>query len=219
MPAPIKTTGSAHIGGLASRQPLATAERLAELVRAHRQPAAPALRKAEQAVWARLDTASSSLHAAALFPVPSVLGTTPHACREPDEPAARRLRELAEHLEALGTAFPAIRTDIALCRHTCELLEAAWRTRADHGDQPARSDGQSCGCALCACLPDAPARQPGDYTWRRSDGRPLAVKVWPYRRELDCVLTGGWVWTRGLNDTDRDLGLRVRYEDDILTFY
>ena len=160
MPAPIKTTGSAHIGGVASRQPLATAERLAELVRAHRQPAAPALRKAEQAVWARLDTASSSLHAAALFPVPSVLGTTPHACREPDEPAARRLRELAEHLDALGTAFPAIRTDIALCRHTCELLEAAWRTRADHGDQPARSDGQSCGCALCACLPDAPARQP-----------------------------------------------------------
>jgi hypothetical protein len=219
MPAPVKNTGSEHIAGVADRQPPATADRLAELVRAHRQPAVPALRKAEQAVWARWDAASPPPHAAALFQVPSVLGTTPHDSREPDEPAARRLRELAVHLDALGAAFPAIRTDITLCRDTCELLEAAWRTRADHGDQPARADGQPCGCALCTCLPDAPARQPGDYTWRRSDGRPLAVKVWPYRRELDCVLTGGWVWTRGLNDTDRDLGLRARYEDDILTFH
>ncbi|WP_228824787.1 hypothetical protein [Nocardia blacklockiae] len=65
----------------------------------------------------------------------------------------------------------------------------------------------------------APARGPDDYTWRRSDGRPLETKIRPYRRELDCVLTGGWRWTRLLNDADRDLGLRSRYEDDILALH
>lgn len=217
MPAPIKLTASAHIDGQASRQPLA--ERLAELIRAHRQPAASALQKAEQAVRARLAAASPTLSTATLFPVPSVLDTTPHGCRTPDESAAQRLRELAKDLDALETAFPAIHVDISLCKLTCELLEAAWCTRADHCDQFARPEDQSCDCALCGCLPHPPARRPGDYTWRRSDGRPLAVKVWPYRRELDCVLTGGWVWTRGLNDTDRDLGLRARYEDDILALH
>src|SRR6184192_4516883 len=64
MPAPIRTAGSKHLDGVAGRQRPATAERLAELIRAHRRPAAPALRKAEQSVWARLDTASPSRHAA-----------------------------------------------------------------------------------------------------------------------------------------------------------
>lgn len=45
------------------------------------------------------------------------------------------------------------------------------------------------------------------------------MKTWPHRRELDSVLTGGWSWTRQLNDLERDLGHRHRFEDDILVFH
>jgi hypothetical protein len=210
MPAPVTATGAKHIA--------AAGKNLAALVQDHCRPGAPALRKAEQAVWDRLNPAGTSARPRTLFPVPPVLGTTPREYREPDEGALRRLRRLDEDLDQLGAEFPAIRTDIALCRHACELLEAAWSARVDNDSRQADEGSSSCDCALCRSLPDAPARSPRDYAWRRSEGLPLAVKVWPYRRELDSVLTGGWVWTRGLNDTDRDLGLRARYGDDIHAF-
>ncbi|MET8507525.1 hypothetical protein ABZV60_23150 [Streptomyces sp. NPDC004787] len=98
------------------------------------------------------------------------------------------------------------------------MLEEAWRSRALTPPLE-EEEAAACTCLLCRQLPAPPARTLSDYRWRQSAGRPLAVKTWPYRRELDSVLTGGWSWTRQLNDLEQDLGLRHRFEDDILVFH
>ncbi|GAB2713484.1 hypothetical protein [Nocardia thraciensis] len=120
--------------------------------------------------------------------------------------------------------FPAVATDVAICRSACELLEHAWigrrTTRPDAIEDCGEATGRDrdCSCALCAYLPTPVPRKHGDYRWRRSRGRPLTVKTWPYTSELDSVLTGGWVWTRKLNDSNINAALRFRYHDDILMF-
>ncbi|MCH0542274.1 hypothetical protein I3F58_22515 [Streptomyces sp. MUM 203J] len=146
-----------------------------------------------------------------------VLTRVPKEFPEPDAHGAARLRELDRCLDLVRSAFPAVATEIRMCRLACTMLEGAWRARAE-ADAPA-PEGAPCDCTLCSRLPAPPPRTLADYDWRRSDGRPLTVKTWPHRRELDSVLTGGWVWTRKMNDADRDLGLRFRYEDDILVFH
>ncbi|WP_405806291.1 hypothetical protein [Streptomyces sp. NBC_01187] len=151
------------------------------------------------------------------FSVEGALDRAPREFPEPDEHGAERLRRLDECLAVIAKAFPGVDTGISLCRLSCALLEGAWRERAEAIDAPACDD--SCTCTLCAHLPKPLTRCLDDYDWRRSDGRPLAVKTWPYRKELDSVLTGGWVWTRKMNDSDRDLGLRLRHEDDILVLH
>ncbi|MFF0741756.1 hypothetical protein ACFYVL_15270 [Streptomyces sp. NPDC004111] len=161
--------------------------------------------------------------------LPGALATDPREFPPPNEQGARRLRELDEELALVGKAFPALETDIKVCRLVGEMLERAWRARAESLTSPEPGDGPSypaaepeqdapCGCLFCSRLPKPPARRIADYAFRRSDGPPLAVKIWPYRQELDCVLTGGWVWNRALQDADTGLDLRFRYEDDILTF-
>ncbi|MCD9874470.1 hypothetical protein LJ657_12415 [Streptomyces sp. NR30] len=136
----------------------------------------------------------------------------------PDEEGYARLRHLDAGLRVIETAFPEVSTDIEVCRLTCTMLEGAWRSRAL---APPREEEQTtaCACPLCRRLPTPPARTLDDYRWRQSAGRPLAVKTWPHRRELDSVLTGGWSWTRQMNDLERDLGHRHRFEDDILVFH
>ncbi|MFD3513723.1 hypothetical protein [Streptomyces sp. NPDC058657] len=138
----------------------------------------------------------------------------------PDGPGAARLRELDAELAVVREAFPALEPDIKLCRLVSEMLEGAWRERAEGAPRSAPAPGgdMPCTCLLCSRLPVPPPRRIGDYAFRRSDGQPLAVKTWPYRQELDCVLTGGWVWNRALQDADTGRALRYRYEDDILTF-
>ncbi|MEU6372414.1 hypothetical protein [Streptomyces sp. NPDC046909] len=136
----------------------------------------------------------------------------------PDEEGRERLRHLDASLSLIEASFPEVRTDVELCRLTCLMLEGAWRSRAL---TPPREEAQTgvCACPLCRRLPTPPARTPADYGWRQSAGRPLTVKTWPYRRELDSVLTGGWSWTRQMNDLERDIGHRHRFEDDILVFH
>ncbi|PWI20336.1 hypothetical protein DI272_06080 [Streptomyces sp. Act143] len=136
----------------------------------------------------------------------------------PDEEGQARLRALDAGLRVIEAAFPQVGTDAEICRLTCAMLEGAWRSRAlapPREEKPATA----CTCALCRRLPVPPARTLDDYGWRQSAGRPLAVKTWPYRRELDSVLTGGWSWTRQMNDLEHDLGHRHRFEDDILVFH
>ncbi|NUP16396.1 MAG: hypothetical protein HOZ81_09890 [Streptomyces sp.] len=136
----------------------------------------------------------------------------------PDEEGKARLRHLDAGLRLIEAAFPQVSTDAEVCRLTCTMLEGAWRSRAL---TPPREEQQTnvCDCALCRRLPAPQARTLDDYRWRQSAGRPLAVKTWPYRDELDSVLTGGWSYARRLNDLDRDLGLRHSFEDDILLFH
>lgn len=147
-------------------------------------------------------------------------GALAHRSRElmrPDEQGQARLLELDRRLAAIREAFPFASTDARLCRLACELLESAWRQRAEAA--PAETEETAgCTCRLCSYLPIPPPRRLEDYGWRKSAGAPLAVKMWPYRRELDSVLCGGWAWTRKMNDSDHDLRLRLRYEDDILVF-
>ncbi|MFE7173978.1 hypothetical protein [Streptomyces sp. NPDC057616] len=136
----------------------------------------------------------------------------------PDEEGQARLRRLDTSLRVIEAAFPQVGTDIELCRLTCAMLEGAWRSRAL---TPPRAEERTavCDCPLCRALPTPPARTLDDYGWRQSAGRPLTVKTWPHRRELDSVLTGGWSWTRQMNDLEQDLGHRHRFEDDILVFH
>ncbi|MGW3284933.1 hypothetical protein ACWDR3_09835 [Streptomyces sp. NPDC001002] len=136
----------------------------------------------------------------------------------PDEEGHARLRHLDASLDLIEAAFPQVGTDVEVCRLSCAMLEGAWRSRAL---APPREEEQAtdCACPLCRRLPTPPARTLDDYRWRQSAGRPLTVKTWPHRRELDSVLTGGWSWTRQMNDLERDLGHRHRFEDDILVFH
>jgi hypothetical protein len=190
---------------------------LESVVRANLQPADPEFVRREKELSARLESCpTTDRYTRRRFTVPGVLASASRGWPEPDSAARLRLSGLDNDLAAVSAAFPEIEPDVVLCRQACGLLEAAWRERAEA--EP--SGGQRpCDCALCACLPAAPARTAADYRWRRSDGPPLVVKIWPYRHELDSVLTCGWVWTRALNDSDRDLGLRQRYDDDIVTFH
>ncbi|MGW1952729.1 hypothetical protein ACWCPI_08165 [Streptomyces sp. NPDC001920] len=146
------------------------------------------------------------------------LRSAPRAFLPPDEEGHARLRRLDASLRVIEAAFPQVSTDIEVCRLTCAMLEGAWRSRAL---TPPRDEERTagCSCSLCRRLPTSPARTPADYGWRQSAGRPLTVKTWPYHRELDSVLTGGWVLARQLNDCERDLGYRHRFEDDILLFH
>ncbi|NUS76505.1 MAG: hypothetical protein HOV70_09930, partial [Streptomyces sp.] len=136
----------------------------------------------------------------------------------PDEEGRARLSRLDAGLRVIEAAFPQVATDAEICRLTCTMLEGAWRSRALAPPQ-AQEQTPPCACVLCRRLPIPPARTLDDYGWRQSAGRPLAVKTWPYRRELDSVLTGGWSWTRQMNDLEHDLGHRHRFEDDILVFH
>ncbi len=136
---------------------------------------------------------------------------------EPDRKGAGRLRELDECLVVIRDKFPVVATEVRMCSLACRLLEGVWRERAR--GVAANPVNNECECAFCIWAPRPPVRRPDDYDWRRSDGRPLAVKIWPHRWEIDSVLTGGWAWTRKTNDSDIDLGLRFRYEDDILVFH
>lgn len=128
-----------------------------------------------------------------------------------------RLWELDRQLAAIRKAFPSVSTDTRMCRLACELLESAWRERAE-GALDGTDAPTGCACLFCSHLPIPRRRRREDYEWRRSDGAPLRVKTWPYRQELDSVLCGGWSWTRKMSDSDQDLSLRFRYEDDILVF-
>ncbi|MFG2004948.1 hypothetical protein ACGFNU_37960 [Spirillospora sp. NPDC048911] len=135
----------------------------------------------------------------------------------PDEQGQARLLELDRRLAAIRDEFPFASTDTRMCRLACELLESAWRQRAEAA-LAKTSDSTGCTCPLCSHLPTPPPRRLEDYDWRKSAGAPLLIKTWPYRRELDSVLSAGWSWTRKMNDSDHDLGLRFRFEDDILVF-
>lgn len=106
--------------------------------------------------------------------------------------------------------------DIRLCRLLCAMLEGVWHERV-RGLRTALAE--PCSCTLCGLLPEPPRRDRSDYRWRGSEGRPLTVKIWPYRTELNSVLTAGWVWLRKVNDHEIDLNLRNRYEDDIVAFH
>ncbi|KAB2347055.1 hypothetical protein F8566_22190 [Actinomadura rudentiformis] len=147
-------------------------------------------------------------------------GALAHPSRElmrPDEQGQARLLALDQRLAAIRDAFPFASTDTRMCRLACELLESAWRQRAEAAPVET-ADSTGCTCLLCSHLPTPPPRRLEDYDWRKSAGAPLLVKTWPYRRELDSVLSGGWAWTRKMSDSDHDLGLRFRNEDDILVF-
>ena len=174
-------------------------------------------RSSQNAAQQRLDALRSPLSGTTLQ-VEGALHLARPAFLPPDEEGHARLRHLDTGLRVIEAAFPQVSTDIEICRLTCNMLEGAWRSRAL---APPREEEQAtvCTCPLCRRLPTPPARTLGDYDWRQSAGRPLTVKTWPHRRELDSVLTGGWSWTRQMNDLERDLGHRHRFEDDILVFH
>ncbi|MFI2352387.1 hypothetical protein ACH492_36425 [Streptomyces sp. NPDC019443] len=154
----------------------------------------------------------------AALSVEGALNRAPKEFPEPDGHGGARLRELDKCLNVVRKAFPGVETEVRMCMLACQMLEGAWRERAQTA-LPTPDEAAPCTCTFCSRLPAPPPRQLQDYDWRRSDGRPLTVKTWPYRQELDSVLTGGWVWTRKMNDSDVDFGLRFRYEDDILVFH
>ncbi|MFF5313644.1 hypothetical protein [Streptomyces massasporeus] len=174
-------------------------------------------RRSQHAAQQRLEALGSPNSSTTLH-LPGALQTAPRAFLPPDEAGNARLRQLDTSLHMIEAAFPQVGTDIEVCRLTSRMLEEAWRSRAL---TPPRGQEQAtdCACPLCRRLPTPPARTLGDYDWRQSAGRPLTVKTWPNRRELDSVLTGGWSWTRQMNDLERDLGHRHRFEDDILVFH
>ncbi|MFF8874542.1 hypothetical protein [Streptomyces massasporeus] len=174
-------------------------------------------RRSQHAVQQRLEALGSPNSSTTLH-LPGALQTAPRAFLPPDEAGNARLRRLDTSLHLIEAAFPQVGTDIEVCRLTSRMLEEAWRSRAltPPSEQEQATD---CACRLCRWLPTPPARTLGDYDWRQSAGRPLSVKTWPNRRELDSVLTGGWSWTRQMNDLERDLGHRHRFEDDILVFH
>ncbi|MEW2810818.1 hypothetical protein AB0929_27530 [Streptomyces massasporeus] len=174
-------------------------------------------RRSQHAAQQRLEALGSPNSSTALH-LPGALQGAPRAFLPPDEAGNARLRQLDTSLHMIEAAFPQVSTDIEVCRLTSRMLEEAWRSRAltPPREQERATD---CACPLCRWLPTPPARTLGDYDWRQSAGRPLTVKTWPNRRELDSVLTGGWSWTRQMNDLERDLGHRHRFEDDILVFH
>ncbi|MFG2958113.1 hypothetical protein ACGF5O_30910 [Streptomyces sp. NPDC048291] len=198
-------------------QPAETGDALARLLTERVKGSTEQYRRDQSAARERLD-ALGSPHAATTLHLAGALRPAPRAFLPPDEEGYARLKRLDAGLRTIEAAFPQVSTDIELCRLTCAMLEGAWRTRAL---APPREEEQAtdCTCPLCRHLPTPPARTLDDYSWRQSAGRPLAVKTWPYRRELDSVLTGGWSWTRQMNDLERDLGHRHRFEDDILVFH
>ncbi|MEU2337717.1 hypothetical protein ABZ770_20785 [Streptomyces sp. NPDC006654] len=198
-------------------QPAQAGEILAGLLARRVNGSTEQYRRCQNAARRRLDALGSPLPGTTLR-VDGALHLAQRAFLPPDEEGYARLRHLDTSLRLIEAAFPQVATDAELCRLTCLMLEGAWRTRAL---TPPREEGQTaaCACLLCRRLPTPPARTPADYRWRQSAGRPLAVKNWPYRRELDSVLTGGWSWTRQMNDLEQDLGHRHRFEDDILVFH
>ncbi|MFJ9561023.1 hypothetical protein ACIRQQ_13405 [Streptomyces fuscichromogenes] len=201
----------------AQLQPAAAASTLAGFLAERVKDSAEPYRRAQNAARQRLDAlaphgTTTTLHLA------GALHQAPREFLPPDEEGRARLKQLDVSLRMIEAAFPEVRTDAEICRLTCTMLEGAWRSRAL---APPREEERAtaCACPLCRRLPTPPARTLDDYSWRQSAGRPLTVKAWPYRRELDSVLTAGWIWVRQLNDLERDLGLRHRFEDDILVFH
>ncbi|MEU6683370.1 hypothetical protein [Streptomyces sp. NPDC046832] len=201
-----------------TRHPSAEAgNALARLFADHTKRCTDAYRASQNAAQQRLDTLRSP-HSRTTLHVEGALGPAPRAFLPPDEEGFARLQRLDAGLRVIEASFPQVSTDIELCRLTCAMLEGAWRSRAL---APPREEERTavCDCSLCRRRPTPPDRTPADYGWRQSAGRPLTVKTWPYHRELDSVLTGGWVLARVLNDLERDLGYRHRFEDDILLFH
>lgn len=201
----------------AAPQPTEAADALARLLVKRVKGSTKQYRKWQDAAQRRLDALRSPDPGTTLR-VEGALHLARPAFLPPDEEGQARLRHLDAGLGVIEAAFPEVSTDIEICRLTCEMLEGAWRSRAL---TPPREQEQPpvCSCPLCSALPTPPARTLDDYGWRQSAGRPLTVKTWPHRRELDSVLTGGWSWTRQMNDLERDLGHRHRFEDDILVFH
>lgn len=201
----------------AQLQPTEAGNALARLMVKRVQGTAEPFRSSHDAARQRLGTPGSGDGGTTLR-VEGALHLAQPAFLPPDEEGYARLKRLETALGLIEAAFPQVSTDVEICRLTCVMLEGAWRTRAS---TPPREEEQaaSCTCPLCRRLPTPPARTLEDYGWRQSAGRPLTVKAWPYRRELDSVLTAGWIWVRQLNDLERDLGLRHRFEDDILVFH
>ncbi|MFI5806363.1 hypothetical protein [Streptomyces sp. NPDC051561] len=198
-------------------------EELAHTVKANVRHRAEEYARREAAGAARLGTitdGSAPWPGDTAIRLEGALASVPREFPAPDAQGALRLRELDEQLAVVREAFPALRTDVELCRLVAGMLEGAWRERAQSPPRPAAAPDEHppCLCLFCSQLPKPPPRRMADYAFRRSDGRPLAVKTWPYRHELDSVLTGGWVWNRALQDADTGRELRFRYEDDILTF-
>ncbi|MEV5849422.1 hypothetical protein AB0M32_46430 [Streptomyces sp. NPDC051985] len=191
----------------------ALARLLAERVQGTTEP----YRIWQNAAQQRLD-ALRPPHSGTTLRVEGALHLARPAFLPPDEEGHARLRRLDAGLRVIEAAFPQVSADIEVCRLSCAMLEGAWRTRAFVPPRVAER-AAACACPLCRRLPTPPARTLDDYGWRQSAGRPLATKTWPYRRELDSVLTGGWSWTRQMNDLERDLGHRHRFEDDILVFH
>ncbi|WP_369230140.1 hypothetical protein AB5J56_04180 [Streptomyces sp. R21] len=174
-------------------------------------------RRFQNAAQQRLN-ALGSPHAGTTLHVEGAVHLAQPAFLPPDEEGYARLRHLDAGLRVIEAAFPQVSTDIEICRLTCTMLEGAWRSRAlapPHEEERIAA----CACPLCRRLPTPPARTLDDYGWRQSAGLPLTVKAWPYREELDSVLTGGWTYARQLNDLEQDLGLRDSFEDDILLFH
>ncbi|WAZ25839.1 hypothetical protein STRCI_007363 [Streptomyces cinnabarinus] len=207
---PVYAEPSAQLG------PAEAANALARLFAQHIDGSTEQFRDCQNADEERLD---------ALIPPPATplrvagaIQPAPRAFLPPDEEGQARLRRLDASLRLIEAAFPQVSTDAEVCRLTCTMLEGAWRSRAL---TPPREQEQTtdCSCSLCRRLPTPPARTLTDYSWRQSAGRPLTVKTWPYRRELDSVLTGGWSVVRQMNDLEQDLGYRHRFEDDILLFH
>ena len=203
----------------AQLQPGQAGEALARLMAKRVNGVTEEYRDCQSAALRRLD-ALISPHSgtSTTLPVEGALQLVPHTFLPPDEAGYTRLRQLDTSLSMIEAAFPQVSTDIEVCRLTSRMLEEAWRSRAL---TPSREEQEAadCACPLCRRLPVPPERALSDYGWRQSAGRPLTTKTWPHRRELDSVLTGGWSWTRQMNDFERDLGHRHRFEDDILVFH
>ncbi|MCX4885777.1 hypothetical protein [Streptomyces sp. NBC_00847] len=191
---------------------------LARLFGEHAKGSTERTRRSENAAQQRLE-ASGSPHYSTTLRVEGALHLARPAFLPPDEEGSARLRHLDAGLRVIEAAFPQVSTDIEVCRLTCTMLEEAWRTRALTPPREEEQTDVCCSCPLCLRLPAPPARTLDDYRWRQSAGRPLTVETWPYREELNSVLTGGWVLVRQMNDLDKDLGLRHGFEDDILLFH
>ncbi|MGW2719234.1 hypothetical protein [Streptomyces sp. NPDC001492] len=198
-------------------QPTEAANALARLLEKRIKGSTEEYRRSRNAAQQRLDDLGSP-HSSTTLQVAGAIHLARPAFLPPDEEGQARLRHLDAALRVIEAAFPQVATDIEICRLTCTMLEGAWRSRALAAPRE-QEPTTGCACALCRRLPTPPVRTLDDYRWRQSAGRPLTTKTWPHRRELDSVLTGGWSWTRQMNDLERDLGHRHRFEDDILVFH
>ena len=199
-------------------QPAEAARILAGLFADRAKDRTELFRRCQNAVQLRLEALGSPSPGATTLRLEGALQLAPCAFLPPDEEGYGRLKHLDTCLGLIEAAFPQVSTDIEICRLTCTMLEGVWRTRAL--TPPVKNEqAPACTCPLCRRLPSPPARTLRDYQWRRSATPPLAVKVWPYHRDLDSVLTDGWSYARRLNDLDLDLGYRHAFEDDILIFH